>query len=148
MENDIDDGCIAQGKQNLVICTQILLQPMEKGMADTTEVHTHGKHVGGNGVHAVYFQPSGVLSPSFVVDDVVEKGHEQEAITAAYQYHRTSPNFLDDRMPDSPNLAEGNHHTTYYKQISQFLSLFQFFILQYISGKCSRKYGYSEIKAA
>ena len=91
---------------------------MKEGMPNATEVYAHGQHVGYDGIHAIYFQPLGVLFPTFIINDVVEQGHEQEAITATHQCHGACPDFFDDRMPDSPYLTDGNHATAYNKQIS------------------------------
>ena len=111
IEDEEEDGDVAEPDEEVVVVADVLLQAEEEGAAHALEADDVTDDVGCDAVHTIDLQQRQVLVVAPTVNPPVEQTHEQKAVAAADEHHRACPDVLDDRMHEVPRPAESHHRS-------------------------------------
>ena len=109
IEDEEEDGDVAEPDEEVVVVADVLLQAEEEGAAHALEADDVTDDVGCDAVHTIDLQQRQVLVVAPTVNPPVEQTHEQKAVAAADHHHRACPDVLDDGMHEVPRPAESHH---------------------------------------
>ena len=147
VEDEEEDGDVAELDEEAVVVANVLLQPEEEGAADALEADDVADDVGGDAVHAIDFQERQVTVVAAAVYPIVEQAHEQETVAAADEHHGACPDVFDNGVYQVPRPAEGNHCRTDGCQ-EECLAPRLHRALQCLACKHTREHGDDEVDAA